>query len=485
MRYTKYPIALAIYYISFLYYYFLSAKEWTWMFVSSDSGSWLASAHTWMVPQPIGSPLYIALGHLISLFSDNLVQDMTVWLSAAPAAITVALVYLIVLRLTSKNGIAILSAGVLFACGLFLSQATILEEYTLPTMFLTLAFWCYINGYRWWTVLALTAASAVHAIAILITVLWLIMQRGTYRAWLRPTLLLIGLTLASYGLIPLLMYLDTPRFAAGWLSWRGLIGYCTDTGGATIGTISLADTPMRLVAIGSVILLGYGLALVPMVVGARSTIKSLPTKMMLVVVGFTMWLSCTSNDPTTWTFLAFSAPFVAILAGVGLSRLQRGHMVAVGISVLVLLVANGFFLNANTLTKERPYAREYYEDMMELPYGAYVATPMGGAYGLGLVKAVVIDRPDLVPLFVGSPKADGTLAPKWAGYLDWLYQEKGVDVVASRYKDGLGNFDEIVRWAVADDKEVFWCRSAELPTWTEVWEVRERYNDTFDRIVVP
>lgn len=477
--------AVGIFCCSFAYYYLLSAKEWTWIFVSSDSGSWLASAYTWMVPQPIGSPLYIVLGHLVGLLPGSLASNMTIWLSALPAALTVSLVYLTAYRITRKGSLALLASGLLLSSGVFLSQATILEEYTLPTMFLALAFWFYINDNRWGTALALTAGATVHAIAIMVAVLWIIMQRGDYRKWVRPSIVAVGITVLSYGLIPVLMAMDTPKLMAGWLSWRGLIGYITDTGGATIGTISLSDTPMRLVAVGSILLLSYGLSLVPAVIGIKNTTGKMSTRMMLVAIGLTVWLSATSNDPTTWAFLAFSAPFVVLLAVVGLDRLPRGHTVAVLASVIVLLTANVLFLNAGTLTDERPYARDYYEDLMELPYGAYVATPMGGSYGLGLVKAVIIDRPDIVPLFIGSPKADGTLPPKWAGYLEWLREKKGVDAVAGRYEPGLGNFDEIVRWAVANGKEVFWCRAAELPTWHEVWEVRERYNDTFDRIVVP
>ncbi|MCJ7761443.1 DUF2723 domain-containing protein, partial [Candidatus Bathyarchaeota archaeon] len=119
------------------YYAILAAKQWTWMFVSGDSGDWLASSTIWMTPQPFGSPLYVMLGQFLNLFPGDLVIKMTMMLSVLPAAITVAVVYLIVRARGHGQKLALLGSGILLACGIFLSQATVLEEYTLASMFVT------------------------------------------------------------------------------------------------------------------------------------------------------------------------------------------------------------------------------------------------------------------------------------------------------------------------------------------------------------
>ena len=454
------------------------------MFVSGDSGGWLASVSAWMVPQPLGSPLYVALGHLVNLFTDDLALGMTIWLSAAPAALTVALVYLVVMKQTGRNSIALISSGVLLACGVFLTQATVLEEYTLPAMFLLLGYWAYISGHRWWTVIALAAGGLVHSIVILLVILWLVILLRDDRKWLVPALAFIGIQFVGYSSILWLMTLDTPRFMSGYLSLPGVFGYATTNGGASMGAISLTDMPRRILSLGSIIILSYGLALVPLYAGIRNTINTTATQLLVVAISVTTWLSLTSTDPTTWTFLCFGAPMVALLVATGLTELSHRHTKAIVVSVLFLLVMNVFVLNANTLTRENPLATDFRDDLLELPYGAYVAVPMGGAHGMGVALVEATERPDLIPLYIGGYKSDGSISPRWAGYLDWLHDKKGVDVVASKTEEGLVRFEDITRWAVENGKEVFWGVVAETPVWADTWHDNEYFNESFERILV-
>ena len=60
--------------ISFIYLMVLSAKSYTWVFASEDAADWLASSILWFVPQPVGSPLYILLGHAINVLPIDLVS---------------------------------------------------------------------------------------------------------------------------------------------------------------------------------------------------------------------------------------------------------------------------------------------------------------------------------------------------------------------------------------------------------------------------
>ena len=142
-------IAPAIIVLSFVYYFVLASKQWTWVFVSGDSGDWLAAANIWMAPQPYGSPLYIVLGHLINMLPGSLVDNMTILLSVLPAAITVGLVYLIVYKMTENARIGIVCAVVMLGASIPLSQATVLEEYSLCVMFVVMAFYMYLLDKKW------------------------------------------------------------------------------------------------------------------------------------------------------------------------------------------------------------------------------------------------------------------------------------------------------------------------------------------------
>ena len=132
---------LIIFLTAFSYFALLSSKTYTWVFVSEDAADWLACSTMWMVPQPLGSPLYILLGQFLNILPGDLVIKMTMILSCLPSAITVTLVYLIVRHLTNKESIAITSAMVLAASAIFMSQSTILEEYALAVMLLTLGYY--------------------------------------------------------------------------------------------------------------------------------------------------------------------------------------------------------------------------------------------------------------------------------------------------------------------------------------------------------
>jgi len=483
LRYTKYPIALGVYYVALVYYYFLAAKEWTWLFVSSDSGSWIAAASTWMVPQPLGSPLYISLGHLMNWLPGDLIPNMVVGLSVIPAAVTVALVYLIAVKLTNSSVLGLLASGILLACGLFLSQATIVEEYALLIMFVTLSLYFHVHYNRWGVVLALAAGSAIHIIVVVIAILWLIMAlRGdASRQWRIPALTYVGVTTLCYLLIPIIMLTDGPRFWAGWLSFASIIGYWTNTNTETIGTIGLGDMPVRLLRAGSMLLLSFGFALVPIAIHIRK-LATLPLiRIMLVAVCATFWLHLTSIDPTSWTWLSFSAPMIAILAVMGLNHMHRAHRIMVTVGVVGLLIANSFLLNAAVLTRDNPWASNFQEDVMELPQGAYVIVSMGGPYGLGIMKATIIDRPDITPLFIGYADTSEKIPPRWSGYLDWLRNHKGVDVAISRTEPGTADTIEMARWAVEKGEQVFWCDVSATPDWEGVWS-GPRFNDSFEII---
>ncbi len=386
-------IALLIGAAAFAYYVVLSAKTYTWVFMSSDSGDWLAASNWWFVPQPYGSPLYILLGHFLNLFPGDLVIKMTIVLSVLPSAITVMLVYLIVKRLTNRQSIASASAAVLLGSAVFLTQSTILEEYALATMLLTLSFWTYINSRRYWTALCWGLAVAVHVFVLGAILFWLIIEWRTYT---KPLLVITAPIIAAfYGFILLLMFQDTPRLLGGGLNVYSLKQYLTVTTGAILGQLSIFEAPKRLLLTSQLVLMSFGLALVPLVKSVKKPISK-PIAVALGIILWTFWYQITNIDPSAWTFITYASPFIAVLAGVGLLRLGKFHLRLVCAGALVLILANSAFLNANNLTNDRPLATDYYEALQELPDGSIVLTNPG-SHSLGLFYAMSEGK-DLVPL---------------------------------------------------------------------------------------
>jgi len=330
------------------------------------------------------------------------------------------LVYLIVKRLTNRHGIASASAAVLLGAAVFLTQSTILEEYALATMLLALSFWFYLKEHRYRAALCWGLGTAVHVFILGAVLFWLIVE---WRSYLKP-LLLITLPIAGvfYAYILLLMYLDTPRLLAGGLNMYSLQQYLTVTGGAIVGQLSLFEAPKRLLLTSRLLLMSFGLALVPLTRALHKPVTK-STAVALGVVVWTLWYQITCLDPLSWTFITYASPFVAILVGVGLSRLSILHLRYVAASALALVIVNCAFLNANVLTNREPWATNYYEALQQLPDNSVVLC-MPGAHSLGLYYAMSEGK-NLIPLifpYIGHGEED------WGfdDYRDWLNRTYGL-----------------------------------------------------------
>lgn len=448
--------ALIVGAIAFAYYVLLSAKQWTWVFMSSDSGDWLATANWWMVPQPYGSPLYISLMHLIGTFSggDATVILATILLSCLPAAITVALIYLIVHKLTQKLWPALTSSAVLLGAGIFLTQSTVLEEYALAIMFCTLAYWFYLNDRRKLTATALGLGVAVHIFILPIAIFWFLLQWRERKLWLKPFGIFALCGIVPYSLILLLMYLDTPRLLAGNLSVTSLYEYLFSIGGNIVGRLSIFEAPYRFLAIGKILLTSLGLALIPLWYGLK---RPYDTKklVLLMVVCVSLWYHLTSMDPVSWTFMCFGFPAIAILVGIGLNKLTLKHTYVIVASALILICVNGIFLNANTLTNEKPLAQTYYNELYALPDGAVVVTS-AGAYSLGLFY-VMSEGKNLIPIVY--PYADTWNFPAYSTYIKDNWEIEGCDTL-TMVEDALNKECEVyfagAKWRYSSIAQAFY-----------------------------
>ncbi len=415
------PIILGL--IALVYYLVLCAKTATWVFTGTDNGDWMAAAVTWMVPQPYGSPLYIVLCRVLYYIPGDLALKLTIGLSVIPAAITISFVYLIVKHLTKNTWVGVTSALVTLSSAVFLSQSTILEEYALAVMFMTIAFYAYVKEWKYRTAIFMGLGVAVHIVCLMIAAFWALADRR-WRYWFfKPVITFLAVGGVPYLLIPLLMYLDTPRFLIGEFSLQNLVGYWSTTTRAVAGTISIFEAPRRLSEFGRIFVMSFGLALVPLLHNIYKPLTR-TVAVLLATIMFVAWYAISCIDPSTYTFFTFLTPSVAILSGIAMAKMKSQHVMVVLAGACVLMAVNAIFLNADVLTKQNPKATTYLTDLRALPDESLVVTITGG-YSLSLFY-VINDGKELTPvIYPYVDNLDEKLGYGMIGYEKYLSGKVG------------------------------------------------------------
>lgn len=417
--------------LSFAFFAILATRTFSWWFVP-DSGDWLASAHMWLVPQPVGYPLYVLLGHFLNALPGDLVLKLVLVLSCLSSAITVALTYLISLRLTGKKLIATACAILLTGSAVFLTQSTIIEQYALLTCLLTTALWFFILDKKYLVAIFLGLAISVHVFALIIALLWFVSLIREWRQWWKPAILTAIIIVVFYSFVLLLMYLPTPRLLAGGLNIASIKMYLFGISGGIVGTMSIFEAPHRFLMIGAVLLTSFSVALIPAVKALRplDRIKIL----LLCNILFILWYVLTCIDPITWHYLIILSPSVVILAALGLAGLSKKYVYVVLSVGIILLSLNSYYLNANRLTNQDPMASSYYDELMSLPNNSIVVTEPG-QYSLGLFYAMSNGK-QLIPLIY--PYIDTWKFVDYSAWLASTYDIKVGDSTISTIQDNLG-----------------------------------------------
>jgi hypothetical protein len=341
---------------------------------------------------------------------------MTIFLSVMPAAVTVATVFVIVRKLTSSSWIALVSALILLGSSVFLSQSTVLEEYSLAVMLTTLGFWAYIGGKRNWTAAFLGLGIAVHIMVLPIAVLWFGVNYRDWKVWTKRIPLTVVFGFLPYSLtLWELAYGEPLLVAGGGLSWASINSYLGST--SVVGSLAIADAPARIGTLLGILVMSLGIAWIPILKLEKLLTK--PVIMLIVCIGFAVWYYGTSMDPTTWTFLIYAMPPLAILAGMGMRRMNRVQIAVIALCALFLIIVNGFVLNADKITRDNPIAQEYVDDLMTLPDGSFVLTHRGGFETMALWYTMSLGK-DLTPIyFEWEENLDDAL---WTQYRDWMHE---------------------------------------------------------------
>ena len=457
--------------LAFLYFFLLSAKQFTWIFVSGDSGDWLAASKMWIAPQPYGNPLFVTFGHLINtIMPQNLVVGMTVFGSCLASAVTVAAVYMIVVRLTKSLSAAFVAALILTGSAIFLSQSTVLSQYPLAVMFPTLALLFYVEDRRKLAVLMLGLGAATHIVVIVLAFLWFVAELyyGRWREWAKLIPLFVVVGLLPYALTLWELNRASPQLLAGGpLSLQSISNYLGSTG--VVGTLAVLQFPVRAFQFTGFIVVSMGVALIPMFVGLKQKdVKGIA--LIWLTLMFVCWYYLTCIDPTTWHYLPWIMPFLAILAGIGVTRIAwKPAMKWVSVGAGCLIAANAVWLNAGVESQQNNKAERYLQDMMDLPDGSALVINRGGYEGLAFDYAFA-SRKKLVPIYLLLE--DHQDSPLYLNYNDWMRKEYGVEAVGTKAM-------------IAEEQQkgvpVYVMREL-VPGWQLAIE-QEAYNQNFGKVV--
>jgi hypothetical protein len=403
-------------------------RSYSWTFAGSDGGDWLASAITWMVPQPYGAPLYILWSHLIALlFPNSLPFAMSLLTAALPSAITAVFVYLTLKHLTTSKLIPL--TGTLLVAGslVLLTQSTSIDYHAMAIMFLTIAFYFYTLNKLTLTYLFLGLGTAVHILILPLAFLWFVVDyiynlknKKKLGRWIKPIIVYITIVALFYSFILLLMYLPTPKLLAGSFSLTSIIAYWTKTSRAIIGQISIFEAPHRLLLTLELLFASFGLALIPLYKAFKRPLSN-STSILLVTIVFVLWYYITCIDALTWTYLAFATPSIIILACLGLSHLPKLHTYIIMTYAIIILLLNPFFMNANTLTKQNPIGENYLQQLSALPNNSIVVAD-AGACSLGLFYYINLQPSShIMPLIYSYLDYPDFYVPDYANYLFSTY----------------------------------------------------------------
>jgi len=419
-------IPLALFGGSLGYYYALSSKIFTWIYTSGDAGDWLVQTNWWMVPQCFGKPVYITLIHLSNYvpIADDAFR-ITFLLSVIPAATMVSLTYLIAKQMTQSTKLGITAALIVLGANIILSQATVLEQYTLVGAMFLATYYFYITEHKKLTMLFLGLTTASHIVGAIFAVLLLLIEWRKRRSWTNalPVFVLTGVL--PYTLILwLIADPETPKLLAGNLSWETLNSW----GGNSTSTAALAliEAPSRFRDGFLVSITALGLAWIPVWKGFAKPWDD-KMKFLIAVFGFTAWFYVTNLFPSVWKFLTPTLPLVACVAVLGLKKLPDWHYRAVTIGAIALVVINGFMFNTNKLAHADPQATTYLQALEELPDGSCLITPRGGAYGFSIFYEMSEGK-ELIPLALSSPelwhdKQDSS----YVDYTEWLDRKYNIE----------------------------------------------------------
>lgn len=383
-----YKAEMLILICSLVYFIMLTAPGMTWVNVDSDGSAYMLAARHLSITHPTGAPLYNMFNWIVEKlpFGDDYWKLCMI--SAIAAGITSLMLYMLAKRYTTSKKKALLAPLVFCASGVVVSQATILDAYSLITMLSVLAFWFHVKGMDRAKYITIGLGIGVHHLILIpLGVLWIadvVNRRKAGLKIVRPAMFLWLLGFLSYIYVPLANHAPY-----NWIkgeSFGDYLNYFFSQGGLIGGlSINTSDIILRLqdfIAISGVSFGLSGLLILPAVVMAFRK-KDFEGVLLVFLFIFPVIYYITDMAPQVYTYMMPAFAFGGLLAVKGseyftLKRMQVAIPALVAVSSVFLVGYNIQSYDIGRNLDKEMVMEQYYNSLDELPDGAVIWTENGG-----------------------------------------------------------------------------------------------------------
>lgn len=334
----------------------------TWANMAVDGTAYVMSAKFLYPAHHTSAPLYLLVGHLFTLIPIGTDYFRLALLSLVSAVVGVIFVYLITRKLLAENKhvrwYALAGAAVFGSSMMLISQATVVEPFTMVTT-LGLAAYYFTLRKQWIGVAVMLGAGlAVHHL-ILIPIIVLFVFNKPLRNW-KPILVMLSFVL-FYLYIPITKALtDAPDM---WLN-TGFMSFLKDnfyTFAGLIGGLAMWDIPKRLFETFGFWIVCFTVGLIPL---AWFIWKQKYWKHQLFWLFLLPFCYSAGNlDPHVSRYALGGVAFAAVIIALALSKVKPIWLYSTGLASIAMLAINGYSLDLGAhLDPNLTAAKFYYEE---------------------------------------------------------------------------------------------------------------------------
>ncbi len=345
------------------------APNFTWVNTDSDGAHYTLAAKYLTTAHHMSAPLYLLLGRLFLFIPFNTEAWRMGLMSVLGAMGSVIFIYLILGHLLKDNPkarlYAIVSCLVFGGSALVISQSTIIETYALATM-------CGVGAYyfalkqRWiWTSVMLGLGLAIHPLLAFIVWVVLFVAYREMRNWKR-----YGTTILFFSFY---LYIPIVKLVGNDLGMWGNTtpsGFFEGTAGMVmmlVGGLSVWDFPKRVIDTILILLISFGLGIIPLVWYFIRTRKWKHHLLWLILIPIIFFVINMATP--TYVYMLPSIAFGSIAVGLGLSRMRKEWAFVVLAIAVGLLGFNGWYFDIGNHLDPDMSAMKFYKDLSIIPDG--------------------------------------------------------------------------------------------------------------------
>lgn len=347
----------------------------TWMCTDSDGAHYIFAAKYLTTAHHMSAPLYLLLGHLflkIPIGADAWRMGL---MSVFGTMGSVIFIYLILRHLLRDNPkarlYAIISCLVFGGSALIISQSTIVETMTLAMM-------CGLGAYYFtlrkkWIVASVVLGTglAIHPFLAFIAWVVLFIANKEMRNWRRYMITIAFF--AFYLYIPIVAVVNPNDNMWGNETAGGFFGGTFGMVMMLVGGLSMWDFPKRVVDTLLILLVSFGLGIVPLIwhfIKVKRWRNALLWLVLIPIIFFAINLAA-----QTFVYMVISIAFGSIAVGLGLSKMRKQWaFVVLGVAIILMGYNANYLDIGRTLDPEMSAEKFYHEELSKIPDGDKLMT---------------------------------------------------------------------------------------------------------------